>query len=64
MDAFMLFSSLTGIKLNEQDFFIEGYQVNPWELYRTVSFRNGFDSVRLPDHTISFPPAYKTYFWD
>jgi len=47
MDAFMLFSNLTGIRLNEQDFFIEGHQVNPWELYRTVSLRNGFDSVTM-----------------
>jgi len=54
MDAFMLFSSLTGIRLNERDFFIEGHQVNPWELYRTVSLRNGFDSVRLHDRTIPF----------
>ena len=56
MDAFRLFSNLTGIRLNEQDFFIEGHQVNPWELYRTVSLRNGFDSVRLYDHAISFSP--------
>ena len=54
MDAFMLFSNLTGIRLNEQDFFIDGHQVNPWELYRTVSLRNSFDSVRFHDHTISF----------
>jgi hypothetical protein len=47
MDAFVSFSNLTGIRLNEQDFFIEGHQVNPWELYRTVSLRNGFDSVRF-----------------
>ena len=55
MDAFMSFSNLTGIRLNEQDFFTDGHQVNPWELYRTVSLRNGFDSVRFHDHTISFP---------
>jgi len=47
MDAFMLFSNATGIKLNERDFFIEGHQVNPWDLYRTVSLRKGFDSVRF-----------------
>jgi hypothetical protein len=62
MDAFMLFSNLTGIRLNEQDFFIEGHQVNPWELYRTVSLRNGFDSVRLHDHTISFSPLMSYFF--
>lgn len=61
MDAFMLFSNLTGIRLNEQDFFIEGHQVNPWELYRTVSLRNGFDSVSLHDRTISFSPLM-SYF--
>ena len=61
MDAFMLFSNLTGIRLNEQDFFIDGHQVNPWELYRTVSLRNGFDSVCVHDHTISFSPAYETF---
>ena len=70
MDAFMLFSNLTGIRLNEQDFFIEGHQVNPWELYRAVSLRNGFDSVRLHDHTIPFSPALMKlfpkffFFWD
>jgi hypothetical protein len=47
MDAFMMFSDATGIRLNERDFFIEGRQVNPWELYRTVFLRNGFDSVRF-----------------
>ena len=47
MDAFMMFSNATGIRLNERDFFIEGRQVNPWELYRTVFLRNGFDSVRF-----------------
>ena len=61
MEAFMLFSNLTDIRLNEQDFFIEGHQVNPWELYRTVSVRNGFDSVRLHDHTISFPPLMRLF---
>lgn len=61
MDAFMLFSNLTGIRLNEQDFFIEGHQVNPWELYRTVSLRNGFDSVRLHDRTISFSPLMRLF---
>lgn len=60
MDAFVQFSDLTGIRLNEQDFFIEGHQVNPWDLYRTVSLRNGFDSVRLHDRTISFFPLMET----
>ena len=54
MDTFMLFSNLTGIELNEQDFFVDVYQVNPWELYRTVFSRNGFDSVCLHDYTVSF----------
>jgi hypothetical protein len=68
MDAFMLFSNLTDIRLNEQDFFIEGHQVNPWELYRTVSLRNGFDSVRLHDHTISLSTLMRLFpkkknFW-
>jgi hypothetical protein len=68
MDAFMLFSNLTDIRLNEQDFFIEGHQVNPWELYRTVSLRNGFDSVRLYDHTISLSTLMRLFpkkkiFW-
>lgn len=63
MDAFVQFSDLTGIKLNEQDFFIEGHQVNPWDLYRTVSLRNGFDSVRLHDRTISFSPLMETHFF-
>jgi hypothetical protein len=59
MDAFMWFSNLTGIRLNEQDFFIDGHQVNPWELYRTVSLRNGFDSVRSHEHTVSFSQLTK-----
>jgi hypothetical protein len=68
MDAFMLFSNLTDIRLNEQDFFIEGHQVNPWELYRTVSLRNGFDSVRLHDYTISLSTLMRLFpkilfFW-
>ena len=49
MHAFRSFSNHTGIRLNEQDFLIDGHQVNPWKLYRTVSLRNGFDSVRLHD---------------
>jgi hypothetical protein len=49
MDAFMLFSNATGVRLSEQAFLIEGRQVNPWELHRTVVGRNGFDSVRLTD---------------
>jgi hypothetical protein len=63
MDAFMLFSNLTGVRLNEQDFFIEGHQVNPWELYRTVSLRNGFDSVRLHGHTMYFSPLIRLFFF-
>lgn len=47
MDLFMLFSYATGLRLNEQDFNIEGHQVNPWELHRMVFTRNGFDSVRF-----------------
>lgn len=46
MDLFMLFSHTTGVRLSEQDFNIEGRQVNPWALHRTVFARNGFDSVR------------------
>jgi len=46
MDLFMLFSHATGLRLNEQDFNIEGHQVNPWDLHRMVFARNGFDSVR------------------
>ena len=61
MDAFMLFSNLTGIRLNEEDFFIEGHQVNPWELYRAVSLRDGFDTVRLHDHTIPFSPLKRLF---
>ena len=68
MDAFMSFSNLTGIRLNEQDFFIEGHQVNPWELYRTVSLRNGFDSVSLHNRTVSSSPLIRlfpkiSFFW-
>ena len=62
MDTFMLFSNLTGIGLNEQDFFIDGYQVNPWELYGTISSRNGFDSVCLHDYTISYSLLKRFYF--
>lgn len=47
MDLFMLFSHATGLRLNEQDFKIGGYQVNPWDLHRMVLARNGFDSVRF-----------------
>jgi hypothetical protein len=47
MDLFMLFSHATGLRLNEQDFNIEGHQVNPWDLHRMVFARNGFDSVRF-----------------
>lgn len=56
MDAFMLFSTFTGVRLNEPDFFIDGHQVNPWELHRTVSLRNGFDSVRLHGSYDVFSP--------
>lgn len=56
MDAFMLFSTFTGVRLNELDFFIDGHQVNPWELHRTVSLRNGFDSVRLHGSYDVFSP--------
>lgn len=62
MDAFMWFSNHTGIRLNEQAFFIEGHQVNPWELYRSVASRNGFDSVRLRDHTISVSSLINQHF--
>jgi hypothetical protein len=47
MDTFMLFSNLTGIGLNEQDFFVDGYQVNPWELYRTVLIRYACMIIRF-----------------
>jgi hypothetical protein len=47
MELFMLFSHATGIRLNEQDFNIEGQQVNPWSLHKAVFARNGFDSVRF-----------------
>ena len=47
MEHFMLFSHATGIRLNEQEFYIEGQQVNPWALHRAVFARNGFDSVRI-----------------
>ena len=46
MDLFVLFSHATGVRLIEQDFNIEGQQVNPWTLHRAVFVRNGFDSVR------------------
>jgi hypothetical protein len=58
MNAFMTLSSLTGIRLNEQDFFIEGHQENSWELYRTVSLRNGFDPVRLHQTFFSQNPIF------
>lgn len=61
MDTFMLFSTLTGVRLNEPDFFIDGRQVNPWVLHRTVYLRNGFDSVRLHDHAMSFPPLMRLF---
>ena len=47
MDLFMLFSHATGLRLNEQDFNIEGHQVNPWDLYRMVIALDGFDLVRF-----------------
>jgi hypothetical protein len=47
MEHFTLFSHATGIRLNEQDFNIEGRQVNPWALHSAVFARNGFDSVRI-----------------
>ena len=47
MDLFMLFSHATGLRLKEQDFKIEGYQVNPFDLHRTVFARNGYDLVRF-----------------
>lgn len=57
MDMFMLFSHATGLRLNEQDFNIDGHQVNPWDLHRMVFSRNGFDSVRFRKqahhHTLS-----------
>ena len=46
MDLFMESSHVTGVRLSEQDFNIEGRQVNPWALHRAVFARNGFDSVR------------------
>ncbi len=49
MDLFMRFSHATGIRLGEQDFNIEGRQVNPWTLHRAVIARGGFDSVRFDD---------------
>ncbi|KAI9462131.1 hypothetical protein F5148DRAFT_1213912 [Russula earlei] len=49
MDFFMLFSYATGVRLNEQDFIIEGRPVNPWLLHRAVFARNGFDSVTAND---------------
>ena len=52
MDLFMLFSHATGLRLNEHDFKIEGYQVNPWDLHRTVFARNGFDMVRFENKPI------------
>jgi hypothetical protein len=45
MDLFMMFSCATGVRLNEQDFIIEGQQVNPWALHSAVFAQNGFDSV-------------------
>ena len=57
MDLFMMFSYATGVRLNEQDFNIEGRQVNPWALHRAVFARNGFDSVgfMVNDSWLSFP---------
>jgi hypothetical protein len=63
MDAFMLFSNATGVRLSEQAFLIEGRQVNPWELHRTVVGRNGFDSVTVNGEwpiigiDLGFPPV-------
>lgn len=63
MDAFMVFSNATSVRLNEQDFFIEGLQVNPWELHRIVFARNGFDSVTVNGEwpmvgiDLGFPPV-------
>jgi hypothetical protein len=63
MDLFMLFSHATGLRLNEQDFKIEGYQVNPWDLHKTIFARNGFDMVRFRKQahfrTLSCMPAFK-----
>ncbi|KAH9999232.1 hypothetical protein BJV74DRAFT_177389 [Russula compacta] len=63
MEHFMQFSEATGITLNEQDFMIDGRQVNPWALHRVVSARNGFDSVTANDEwpmvgaVLGFPPV-------
>lgn len=61
MDDFMLFSNATGVRLSEQAFLIEGRVVNPWELHRIVSARNGFDSVRLIDKAILFSSTYQNF---
>lgn len=36
-----------GIRLNGSDLAIEGRAIDLWALHRTVSLKNGFDSVRL-----------------
>ncbi|KAI0279316.1 hypothetical protein BGY98DRAFT_933326 [Russula aff. rugulosa BPL654] len=45
MDAFMLFSNLTGIRLNEQDFFIDGNQVTMNGEWSMVGVDLGFRPV-------------------
>ena len=57
MEHFMQFSKATGITLNEQDFMIDGRQVNPWALHRIVFARNGFDSVRPLDDNFPTPQS-------
>src|ERR1700761_6948368 len=39
---FVQFANTTGLRLNDQDFVIDGQPISPWDLHRVVFARNGF----------------------
>ncbi|KAH9178399.1 hypothetical protein EDB89DRAFT_1843929 [Lactarius sanguifluus] len=61
---FAQYANTTGLRLNEQDFFVDGRPVSPWALHRAVFARNGFDSVNANDEwsavgaALGFTPLY------
>ncbi|KAH9029865.1 hypothetical protein EDB85DRAFT_1891902 [Lactarius pseudohatsudake] len=61
---FAQFANTIGLRLNEQDFFVDGRPVSPWALHRAVFARNGFDSVDANDEwsavgaALGFTPLY------
>ncbi|KAH9029867.1 hypothetical protein EDB85DRAFT_1813918, partial [Lactarius pseudohatsudake] len=42
---FTQFANITGLRLNDRDFVIDGRPVNPWALHRATVARNGFEWV-------------------